>query len=438
MAKSKPASKSLPTSSLIAYGQFGLVIAFAGLPIYVHAPKFYADTMGLPLALLGLLLFIPRLADALIDPLIGLLSDRYAAAGTPRLKLMAYAAPVLGLSFFALFAVPVTGQGAVGAWMLASVFFVYLSYSVLLINMNALGAELSNDYHERTRVAAWRESCFIGGLLVASALPPILQSQMGPRAAFMWFGAVFALLLLCGMLVLRAGLQRTKPARPKKPSAKLFQQLKTILLTEKDCRFLFSAGLMNATASAIPAALILFYVDDVLNAKAHEAGFLATYFLAGAFGMPVWVKLSRHMGKRAAWVASMWLAIAAFAWAFFLGAGDVTAFYVICLLAGLSLGADYTLPLSLLADIINPQHKKQNGEAGVYMGLWVLNAKLSTALSTAIALPLLAALGYQAAHANTPEALTALAGVYALLPCLFKMVAALLLHLSPLDRKVKV
>lgn len=422
--------------TLAAYGQFGLVIAFAGLPIYVHAPKFYAETLGVPLSLLGLLLFIPRLADAFLDPFIGLWSDRKAAAGTPRLRLMAWAAPLLGVSFFALFAVPVTGLYAVAGWMVGSVFLVYVAYSVLLINMNALGAELSEDYHERTRIAAWRESFFILGLLVASALPPLLESRLPPERAYPAFGLIYLLVLAGGLLVLRGGLARAKPARPHAPPGHLIHKIKTILVKEIPCRWVLTIGLLNATASAIPAALVLFYVDDVLKAPEHQAGFLATYFLAGAFGMPVWVRLSKWLGKRGAWAASMWLAMAAFCWAYFLGAGDVAAFYTICFLSGLSLGADYTLPLSLLADIIAPA-KKKAGDTGVYMGLWVLNAKLATALSTAIALPLLGMLLYVPGGENSVESLHALSAIYALLPCVFKIAAALLLYKSPLDRRTK-
>ena len=49
---------------LLAYGSLGLPLAFAALPIYVHVPRYYADSVGVPLALLGALLLGARLFDA--------------------------------------------------------------------------------------------------------------------------------------------------------------------------------------------------------------------------------------------------------------------------------------------------------------------------------------------------------------------------------------
>ena len=59
---------SLPTTAVVSgYGLLGLPLAFAALPIYVHLPRLYGDSVGIPLALLGSVLFAARLADALVD-----------------------------------------------------------------------------------------------------------------------------------------------------------------------------------------------------------------------------------------------------------------------------------------------------------------------------------------------------------------------------------
>lgn len=435
MAKHIP----LKHSVLIAYGQFALAVAFVGLPIYVHAPKFYAQTLGLPLGLLGVLMFLPRLLDALIDPFIGLWSDHYASRGHSRVRLILYTAPVLALSFLALFAPPVTGKAMLSLWMIVSLFVIYIAYSLVTINMNALGVELSSDYHERTRITAWRESFFMGGLLLASALPQALQSYFPPAQSYIAFGVVFAVLMAVSLLGLGWGLRQVSIAPVHRPGETkgYLKRLYWLLRDNNPYRWLLFIGLLNATASAIPAALVLFYIEDVIQANAHTAGFLSVYFLAGAFGMPVWVGLSRKIGKRGAWIAAMILAIVSFGGAFFLHSGQVGLFYLICFAAGLSLGADYALPPSMLADIIAPAGKKQGAEAGTYMGLWVLNSKLAMALSSAIALPLLAWLHYDPLIENSASSLLALSAVYALLPCAAKIAAAFFLWISPLDRNLK-
>jgi GPH family glycoside/pentoside/hexuronide:cation symporter len=185
-------------------------------------------------------------------------------------------------------------------------------------------------------------------------------------------------------------------------------------------RKLLVVFMLNGTAAAIPATLVLFFIADVLDAEARQGLFLALYFVAGAAGMPVWVRLSARMGKARAWLVAMGLAIAAFVWASRLGAGDTREFAVICALSGLALGADLALPPSLLADVIS-RHGRMEA-TGSYFGLWTLATKLNLALAAGISLPLLEALGYRPGGRDA-AALTALAIVYAFVPCVLKLSA---------------
>jgi GPH family glycoside/pentoside/hexuronide:cation symporter len=88
---------AMPTRQMLAYGALGFPLAFAALPLYVHVPKLYADSVGLPLALVGAVLLLTRFADALIDPLLGQWSDRLGN----RRRLILIALPLLGLGLAA-------------------------------------------------------------------------------------------------------------------------------------------------------------------------------------------------------------------------------------------------------------------------------------------------------------------------------------------------
>lgn len=144
------------------------------------------------------------------------------------------------------------------------------------------------------------------------------------------------------------------------------------------------------------------------------------------------MSLSRRIGKRRAWLVGMALSIAAFVWAYGLGAGDLAAYAAICVISGLGLGADLALPASLLADVVDrdPRAATRPVEGG-YFGLWNLVTKANLALAAGIALPALAALGYAP---GVRENLEALSITYALLPCVFKVAAAAVLYVAPLDR----
>jgi len=397
--------------ALFAYGLFGMPLAMAALPLYVHLPKFYGDHLGVPLAALGLLLLLLRLADGVLDPLLGAWSDRARS----RKRLIALAVPPLAIGMTALFAPQVDGQAGLLVWLGIALAAVYFAFSLATINHNAWGAELSADPVERTRITAVREGLALVGVVVASVAPALMGGDGGEAAGLPRFAFAFALLLIaCAAITLVAA-----PAVERVPDRRRFTFADmTAPLTDPHFRRLLATFMANGIASAIPATLVLFYIADVLQAEARQGLFLALYFVAGAAGMPLWVKLSARLGKVRAWGLAMAVAIVAFVWAAFLGAGDATAFAVVCVLSGLALGADLALPPSLLADVIGRGGRMH--ATGAYFGLWTLATKLNLALAAGIALPLLGFLGYSPG-ARDPAAVQALALIYAAVPCLFKL-----------------
>ena len=416
------------TGSLVAYGVLGFPLAMAALPIYVHVPKFYADTVGISLATIGTVLLAARALDALQDPLLGWWSDRRRAAPGGRWLFVAAGAPLLALGMIGLFNPPAGGAGALTAWLVANLVLVYTAYSLVTVSYQAYGAEIATGAAERTRVTAWREGFGLAGVLVAAALPEMLARQSGARAGFAQFALLFAPLILIATLGCVIGSPKVAPRAP------IAVPMRSLWLPLRNAHFrwLLAAFMASGIAAAIPATLVLFYVEDVVRRPDLAALFLAAYFAAGAAGLPGWVWLSRRVGKANAWLCGMGLAIAAFAWAYFLGAGDVYAFGAICVFSGVALGADLALPASMLADVIDDDEVRGRARReGAYFGLWNLVTKLNLALAAGIALPLVEAYGYLAGRTNGPRELAALAGVYALVPCLLKTGAAAILWSSP-------
>ena len=222
---------------------------------------------------------------------------------------------------------------------------------------------------------------------------------------------------------------RSPPALAKPPPAES-QVFRALLLPFRNPRFrrLAVVFVLNGIAASIPATLVLFFIEDVVRRPDLTAVFLIAYFAAGAAGLPGWVWLSRRFGKVNAWLVGMGVSIAAFIWAFSLGADSTVEYFVICVMSGLGLGADLALPPSILADVIDDDEKRGLGRSeGAYFGLWNLATKMNLALAAGIALPLLGAFGYAPRTANSVDALLVLAGVYALLPCALKALAALML-----------
>ncbi len=399
----------------LRYGALGLPLAFVALPLYVILPNHYASEFGIPLATLGALLLGARLFDAVADPYIGRRVDRWFTQSLARvLAAAALAAVVLALGFRGLFFPPVQGQAALLMWCAALLAVTYLSYSVLSVLHQAWGARLGGDEVQRARIVSWREGLALVGVLVASVLPAVAGLSVA--------SAVFAVTLAAAWLLLR---QAPAPKVEPEPAATPGLTGRNSPLATPAFRRLLLIYLVNGVASAVPATLVLFFIRDKLQATAFEPLFLASYFAAGALSMPLWARAVVRFGLARTWLIGMALAIATFAWATLLGAGDVAAYTAVCVASGVALGADLTLPGAMLTGVIQRAGHAQRLE-GAYFGWWNFATKLNLALAAGIALPLLGAFGYTPGSREGP-ALQALTLAYCLLPCVLKLAAAGLL-----------
>jgi GPH family glycoside/pentoside/hexuronide:cation symporter len=278
----------------------------------------------------------------------------------------------------------------------------------------AWGARLGGNEAQRSRVVAWREGLSLLGVLIAAVLPATLG--LGATVA------AFAVLLALGWWAWSGSatpitLQATGPT----------MVLGASPLRQPAFLRLLAVFVINGTASAVPATLVLFFVQDRLQAApAVEPAFLATYFLCAALSIPLWVRLVARLGLARTWLVGMGLSVGVFIWAATLGAGDVAAFLIVCALSGVALGTDLTLPGALLAGLIGQLGERGRRE-GAYFGWWNFATKLNLALAAGLALPLLALFGYTPG-ARDPAALQTLTVAYCLLPCALKLLAAAALY----------
>jgi len=404
-------ARGLSPAALAAYGAFGLPLAAAALPVYVHLPNLYGGVLHMDLALLGALLLAMRLADAFTDPLIGALNDRVRR---PRL-LVAIGALLLAGGLLAAFDPPRAGF-PLWLWLGAALVPVYLGYSLASISYMAWGALLGDTAHERTRVTASREGFGLFGVVLASVAPALLASTLDAGLAR------YALLATAVIAVCAAITLTRAPAPPRAPVLREGWRALGAPFANPGFAPLLAVFVVNGVASALPATLVLFFVEDALQRPQQAGMFLAAYFVAGAASLPLWVSAARRFGKPAAWLASMLLAVLAFAGAFALGAGDSTAFVLICIASGSALGADLSLPPALLADTI--RERGEDARAGAYFGIWNFATKANLALAAGLALPLLGWLGYVPGDSSS---VAPLYFAYCLLPCALKLAAAALL-----------
>ena len=399
----------------LAYGLLGLPLAFVALPLYVILPNYYAKEFGVPLAVLGAVLLGARLFDAFIDPLLGKLSDRlFKRSSGAILRAGLLAAVVLAIGFALLFFPQVTQPNALVAWATAMLMVTYAAYSFLSVSHQSWGAMLGGTEAERSRIVAWREALGLVGVVMASVTPVAL----GMPATT----AIFVVALIVGWL---AWTRAVQPVAIK--DAALAPGAIWLPFKHSNFKRLLLVFMLNGTASAVPATLVLFFIQDRLQAPSSmEPLFLGGYFLAAALSIPLWLAIVKRIGLAKAWLCGMALSIAVFSWATQIDAGETTAFLIICALSGVALGTDLALPGAMLAGVIQTNGDSGKSE-GAYFGWWNFAIKLNLALAAGLALPLLGVFGY-APGVRSAEALSALVIAYCVLPCVLKLAASACLY----------
>lgn len=415
----------LKRTSLLQYALLAMPLAFAGLPIYLHAPDFYAVNFSLSLAVIGFVLLGLRFIDAVQDPLIGVFSDKY---NQHRVLIIVLGLALLTIGFIALFNPPISlsEPNYTLAWMAASVFICTTGFSIVTINMQALGGLWQVDTKQMPRIMSWREAFGLIGLLVGSILPTILLMSFGAREAYSLLSFIFIPIILVSGFIFIKWCQKTVFDKTEEQHALSF----TSILKLNDVRKIYIIFLMSGVASAIPATLVLFFIRDYLQAENYTGLFLLLYFLSGVLAMPLWQYIAKKRSPAVGWFVSMILACVVFVSAFFLSAGDVIPYAIICILSGMAIGGDLALPPTIIAEFIKKNRHQQ--AAGQYYAVSTFISKAALAIATGVALPLLAFYGYKPGTISEDLSLPL---DYALVPCAIKLFAAALLWQFILNNK---
>ncbi|MEI8029501.1 MAG: MFS transporter [Comamonadaceae bacterium] len=397
------------------YGLLGFPLAFCALPLYVMLPNLYAQEFGVPLTTLGVMLLGARLLDAVTDPFLGHLCDRlYARSLHAVLTFCGLCAVLLAGSFSLLFFPPAGDPDRLLPWAGAMLIITYSAYSAITVAHQSWGAMLGGDAAQRSRIVFWREGLGLVGVVLAALTPSLLG-----KSAML---ALFAASLLLGWLAWTRAVRPVSPVcRPvgsKVPAYSVWHPWRISAF-----RRLLAVFMLNGIASAVPATLVLFFIQDKLQAPEFmQAVFLGCYFVCGALSMPLWLLGVKRWGLVRCWLFGMAMSITVFLGATQLHAGDTGLFLIVCALSGVALGSDLALPGALLAGVILDAGDHGQSE-GAYFGWWNLASKLNLALAAGLALPMLSLLGYFPG-AREPQALQALTVAYCLLPCALKALAA--------------
>lgn len=420
---------SLSRITIAAFGSLAFPLAAAFIALQVFVPTFYAESTGLSLTSIGLILLIARLCDTVTDPIVGYLSDITPTAWRRRKLFVVIATPLIAISTFYLFNPP---ENAGSAYLLLWTIAIYIAGTLSIVPIGAWGAELSSDYNTRSLISGIKVAFGLIGSLSALMFAVILSgddsAQLGRTlTGITWL--VISTLIVATVLAAVLVPDNKETELPDNTVKAAWQ----VISQPTPFRQLLGSFFLNAVGNAIPASLFILFVTHVIDAPDQVGRMLFLYFVCSALSVPVWVAVSKRLGKHQTWTIAILLAAAFFIWTPFLDSGSLLIFYIIVVVTGFATGADLVLPAAINGDLIE-WDELQTGykRPGLFFALWGTATKLSFALAIGIAFPLLDLFGFSATGDNDSNAIQGLAVLYGL-PCIaFKLSALFLMRGYPI------
>lgn len=416
-----------------AFGLPSIPISALGLPIVVYLPPFYGHDMGLSLSVVGTVFMLARFWDVFTDPVLGMVSDRFPSRWGRRRHWIVLSAPILVVSAYMLFmpSPPVTWMYLAG-WM----FILYIGWTLITISHMSWGAELSEDYNERSTIQGMREFLLIFGMFTVLALPAVIEqvsdaAAAGPAkiAAMGWF----IIILLPITIALAVWLT---PEFPSKAHQQIpWKRAWAIIAKNRLLQRVLLADLLVNIAPAITGSLYIFFASYVMQLPKSASLLLLVYFIAGFVGIPAWIRMSHWAGKHKTLAIAMVYGAVTLPLVVFFPRGEFWWLFLGNSLYGVAYGAGSFLLRSIMADVIDTDYLETGQRrTGLYYSLLSMTAKVGAALAVGITYPLLDFIQFTPGGENTPETLNQFMAMYVTLPSIVMLTAAIVMWRFPLDR----
>ena len=431
---------ALPRRTLVAYGLPNLSYSVAALPLALFVPAFYAGELGLPLAAVGGAIAASRVLDVVTDPLVGSLSDRVRTRFGRRKPWIVLGAPLLLLATWQVFVPGIRGEVSV-SHLLGWSSLLFLGFTLVDLPYKALGAELSDDYDERSRVTAVREGFgFLGQIALLTILllsgRAVGGAGVGAAAELRWIALA---IVVSTPLLLAVALALVPEPPPRVHSEASLGVWRGLVLVARNPAFVRMLGAVLAFVSGVVIQGTLHRL--VLEHAIGEPGLFPVMILlenvATLAAVPLWLAVSRRVGKhRAIALAALWLAAWSLPLSLF-GPGQGVALAACVVIRGSSFASILFLANSLAADVVDEDIVATGRQrTGLFFAVWGMAIKLAVALGVLLGTSVPAVFGFEpGTGALDAQGIVALRLTYGVLPAALMALGAPFLWRFPITRE---
>jgi GPH family glycoside/pentoside/hexuronide:cation symporter len=422
-----------------ASGAFGIAILMNGISGVILG--FAGTVLGIDLWLAGAVIFASKLFDVVTDPVVGIWSDRHRSPRGRRRPFLTWGAIVSAVSFALIFTTPSFDNQYLTAFYLFLALCIYaFGYTLFNIPYMSMPAEMTDSYHERSSIHAYRiVFVALGGLVAVSGIKGAVgflgENDIGSwRIVGLACAAIIFVSLLCAYL-------STSKARFTDPGEQVeenkFEQLRrefrAVLGNRNFVRLIAVKFSQLMGVQTIGAAMLYFFLQYLQSDFGTLAIFGVVVTASTIIFAPVLVKFSKIYGKKAAYYVAAVANIAyAISWSFADQGEPDWALFLRAAIVGIAFGGNVIMAMSMLTDIINEDADRTGvRREGAFTALYSFVEKLTGAVAPLIVGIALSVVGFDK---NLPfgadqgeNVNTALLLAVSWLPAIFNLIAIWLL-----------
>jgi Na+/melibiose symporter-like transporter len=428
---------------IAAYSGAAFATMFLSQPVINFVPQLYAKELGIGLGGLGIALFVGRILNAVVDQLVGYLSDRTRTRWGARKPWVVAGATLTVISAFFLLK-PSPGIGLL-------YFFIWrLTYDVasamVTISYTAWGAELSADYDTRSRVAGYRGLASQLGSVLNHGLP-ILVAAVGLTATAAYSMEMMGWFFVVALVTIPLTTLVSVVAAPQGPALPQERpDFRGLLVSVRRNRpfWIYLASFMTTGIGLGVLQLMFTFYDGYLRMGTWFPYVMTAFAIATLVGIPLWSWAALRIGKHRAYSLSMVVASLAMNGFWFVTPGVtpmstlVPMAFVVLSVMGLGVAGSMTLPAAILADVVDYGTLK-TGEVrtGSYFAFYTLTSTIAMAIGAALGFMLLSAFGYDAkvGAINGATAQLGMMITVVAIPTVLKIGGALMVWHFPIDAR---
>lgn len=372
----------------VATGTFGTVPGLMLLP-------YLTDTLGIAAGLAAVIVFLPKAWDVILNPIAGGISDRCRDERGPRRPFLIKAGLALSACFALLFASPDLGsKWADAAWVLVMFVACATAYAFFQVPYVAMPAEITDSYHERTRLMTWRVAILAFTIMLSGATAPMLRNAFEGRMGYRVMGVVIACLLVVGVVGAYRGTAKAPIGRVSAGGGSLRDQLR-IVGESRDFTYLLGTFVLQALAVGAMLAGVDYMARWVLGDKNLSTVLFVCFVGPALLFTPLWSVIGKRIGKKQGYLISSGVLILAAVMLAFARSTPLWAVFTATALVGLGYAGIQVFPMAMMPDAAAVDMRRTGeNRVGVFTGVWTAGETLGMAMGPGLYATILAMGGY--------------------------------------------